>query len=149
VDRRQSIEPRFVSSEDETILNLCGKIAWAAFGLKRGTSHSVQRFVDHTDPNFVEAWRIYKEHYEKPLATISLAELIGSRGDAFEDLLAAWPSPNKRKLQGDWEDAADEAKERANKIGWALWFAENQFEFEKGYIADEQEIEEVKEGIRE
>ena len=124
---------------DESVKDLCNKLSFAAYLLKRSERQARTLIAAPANPAFILARRDYEEHYEEILADIWLSDLLPDLDDAGHSSL---PKADRR-----WENADNEAKERAGGIVWAIEFARDQIEQEHRWIDQPEFAERIQDGI--
>lgn len=132
-------ELKAFSVADESIKELCSKVSFAAYFLRDGERRTRRLFAAPANPAFIAMRREYEDRYEKILSDIWLSDFLSN----LDHKAGSGISKSDRR----WENADEDAKDKAGGIHWAIEFAGDQIGQEERWIDQPEFSERIQEGI--
>ncbi len=127
------------ASTDESVKDLCIKLSFAAYLLKKDERRTRTLFAAPANPAFITMRREYEDRYEEIVADMWLSDFFPDLGDNGRSDLP--------KTDQQWENADEAAKDQAGGIGWAIGFAQEQIDQEHRWVDQPEFVEEIQDGI--
>ena len=106
------------AESDSSVRELCTRLNLRAGLLRRDERRGRQLFTAPVDPKFILAWRDFEDRYQFILSKVWLSQV-------WPEALSDKPSYVPR-IDLQWDNADDDAREQANAILWAIEFAQEQ-----------------------